>query len=210
MDDHPASLAGIRAAFAGVAHIELAGEARSVHETLRLLSGMRSPAEVLVVEPGLPGGAGLSLIRSVARTGPAVLAVSHATTDDAILDALRAGAKGYLTKGASTSELLRAITVVAEGGAVFSPAVAARLTAFFSARHLGPGPAALADLTERELEVLDRLARGWNNQRIAKDLVLTEKSVRNYVWRVIAKLKAGHRARAAALAREAGLGSAER
>jgi DNA-binding NarL/FixJ family response regulator len=136
-----------------------------------------------------------------------VLFVSSSADDHAVMAALRVGARGYMVKGAVREELLRGVRTVATGGAVFSPTVAARLSRYFSAVHELPGRAAFPELTDREREVLDLVARGMNNRRIARQLVLSEKTVRNHVSHIFAKLHVSDRVEAAVRARNAGLGS---
>jgi len=117
---------------------------------------------------------------------------------------MRAGARGYLLKGARKAETLRAIRAVAAGEAIFSPAIARRLMGFFAAPR--PASALFPELTEREREVLAQVAQGRDNQAIAGHLSLSVKTVRNHVSNIFAKLQVADRAQAAVRAREAGLG----
>jgi DNA-binding NarL/FixJ family response regulator len=153
---------------------------------------------------------GVEAIRSITAGHvshrPRVLVVSMYEEDDEVVAALRAGAHGYVAKEASREELLRAVRTVAEGGAVFSPAIAERLGTYFSAVHELPGRVAFPQLTNREREILDLLARGHNNRRIARQLVLSEKTVRNHISHIFAKLQVRNRADAVMRARDAGLG----
>jgi DNA-binding NarL/FixJ family response regulator len=119
---------------------------------------------------------------------------------------MRAGARGYCIKGAGRAELLHAVRTAAAGGGVFSPAVADRLTDYFASLAAAPGRAVFPDLTEREREVLDLIARGYDNRRIARELFLSDKTVRNHVSNVLGKLGVEDRAEAVARARNAGLG----
>lgn len=123
--------------------------------------------------------------------------------DDSVFAAMRAGARGYLLKGAGEEEVLRAIRTVASGEAIFGPAIAARMISYFS----GARPAAFPELTAREREVLQLLAEGRSNQAIARELQLSLKTVRNHVSNVFNKLQVLDRAQAIVKAREAGLGS---
>ena len=118
---------------------------------------------------------------------------------------MRAGARGYLLKGADQTEILRAIHSVKNGEAMFGPAIARRLINFFAQIHphaQHPFP----DLTEREREVLDLLARGTSNAEIASALVISQKTVRNHVSNIFNKLQVADRSQAIVRARDAGLG----
>ena len=127
--------------------------------------------------------------------------------DDAVVAAMRAGARGYVVKGAGRDELLHAIRTVAAGGAVFSPTVADRLGRFFAGLATGAGQRGVPPAHRRELEVLDLVARGFDNRRIARELHLSDKTVRNHVSNVLTKLGVEDRSEAIARARAAGLGS---
>jgi DNA-binding NarL/FixJ family response regulator len=128
-----------------------------------------------------------------------------ADNDAAVFDALRAGARGYLLKGADRAELSRAIRAVASGEAIFGPDVARRLMAFF-ASPTTQRAAAFPELTEREREILELIARGMSNQEIVNRLVVSPKTVRNHVSNIFSKLQVRDRAEAIVRAREAGLG----
>jgi DNA-binding NarL/FixJ family response regulator len=137
-----------------------------------------------------------------------VLVMTMSTDDDAVVAAMRAGARGYVVKGAGRGDLLDAVRTVAAGGAVFSPTVADRLGSFFSGLAAQPGRELFPQLSEREREVLDLMARGYDNRRIARELYLSDKTVRNHVSAVIGKLEAPDRAEAIQRARRAGMGQA--
>jgi DNA-binding NarL/FixJ family response regulator len=125
-----------------------------------------------------------------------------------VVAAMRAGARGYVVKGAGRDDLLQAVRTVASGGAVFSAGVADRLGAFFSGLAAQPGRETFPQLTEREREVLELLARGYDNRRIARELFLSDKTVRNHVSNVLARLDVADRSEAILRARRAGLGGA--
>jgi DNA-binding NarL/FixJ family response regulator len=137
---------------------------------------------------------------------PRFLVISGTDDDDALVAALRAGARGYLAKITSSEELLRTIHTVANGGAAFCPVIAPRLSTYFSAVHDLPGRVAFPELTDREREVLDLVAHGLGNRQIARKLVLAEKTVRNHITHIFLKLQVSDRTAAAARARDAGLG----
>jgi DNA-binding NarL/FixJ family response regulator len=126
------------------------------------------------------------------------------TTIPSLFAAMRAGARGYLLKGADQTEILRAIHAVSYGEAIFSPAIAMRLTQYFAALGQAPHPQAFPDLTDREREILGLLAQGHSNGEIASRLVLSQKTVRNHVSNIFSKLQVADRARAIIRAREAG------
>jgi DNA-binding NarL/FixJ family response regulator len=134
----------------------------------------------------------------------AVLVLTMVEDDDSVFAAMRAGARGYLLKGADGVETMRAIRVVAGGDAIFSADIAGRLRRYFAA----PGAAArpFPELTEREREILVLVARGLTNTAVADRLHLSHKTVRNYVSSIFTKLGVSHRGDAVARARDAGLG----
>jgi DNA-binding NarL/FixJ family response regulator len=156
----------------------------------------------------LPDGSGVDATRALAASVPGarVLVMTMSTDDDAVVAAMRAGARGFVVKGAGRRDLVDAVRTVAEGGAVFSPVVADRLAGYFSGLAAVPAREVFPQLTEREREVLDLLARGLDNRRIARELVLSDKTVRNHVSNVLAKLEVADRAEAVLRARNAGLG----
>jgi DNA-binding NarL/FixJ family response regulator len=212
VDDHPLFRAGVRHVLGEIDTLDIVGEASSGEEAVRALRKLDPPANVVLMDLQLSDRSAIEATRTITSVGalgmttPRVLVVSASGEDDAVVAALRAGAHGYLVKRASQDELLRAIETVADGGAVFSPMVACRLSTYFSAVHGLPSRAAFPELTEREREILDLLARGHDNRRIARELVLSEKTVRNHISHVFTKLQVTKRTDAAVRARDAGLG----
>ncbi|MTE18608.1 response regulator [Streptomyces sp. TRM43335] len=216
VDDHPMFRAGTRHAVESVDDMDVVGEAATGEEAVRTLCGGEVAADVVLMDLGLPDGPGTEAARRIIASPepgagavgvpPRVLMISAREEDDAVISALRAGARGYVAKGAPREELLRAVRTVADGGAVFSPFVADRLGDYFSAVHDMPGRAAFPQLTNRERQVLDLLARGYGNRRIARELVLSDKTVRNHISHIFAKLQVTDRMAAADRARRAGLG----
>ncbi|PSM45357.1 DNA-binding response regulator [Streptomyces dioscori] len=207
-DDHPVFLDGITAALSATDDIDVVATAATGEEGIRLATELRP--DLVVMDLGLPDMSGLDAIRRL--PGVPVLVLSMSEDDPTVLAALKAGARGYLVKLAGRSEILYAVRTVAMGGAVFSGSVADRLTAFLT-RPAGPAaPCAFPELTDREreildlLDLLDLLARGHNNQRIARSLFLAEKTVRNHISHIFTKLSVRDRAEAVARARNAGLG----
>jgi DNA-binding NarL/FixJ family response regulator len=159
----------------------------------------------------MPGGDGIEATRRIVATSPhiAVLVLSMYEDDEQVFGALKAGARGYLLKGADRGELVRAIRSVASGGAIFGPGIARRLMSFFAARP-AVDVTAFPELTEREREILDMVARGLSNTEITRRLVLSPKTVRNHVSNIFSKLQVADRAQAIVRAREAGLGGERR
>jgi DNA-binding NarL/FixJ family response regulator len=139
-------------------------------------------------------------------TPPKILVVSRNDSDDAIIDAVRAGIVGYLSHVQVPEELHNAVQIVGKGGAIFSPTIAVRLSQFFSTGDNHSRSSSFYDLTARELQIVDLLASGMRNGEIARRLYLTEKTVRNYVSRIFVKLDVHDRAGAALRARGAGFG----
>jgi DNA-binding NarL/FixJ family response regulator len=156
----------------------------------------------------MPGLDGVEATRVIVGSGPhiAVLVLTMYDDDDSVFDAVRAGARGYLLKGARRDELIRAIRAVDSGEAIFGPAVARRLMAYFERPAPSAEREAFPELTEREREILEYVARGMSNAEITARLVLSPKTVRNHVSNVFSKLQVRDRAEAIVRAREAGMG----
>jgi DNA-binding NarL/FixJ family response regulator len=156
--------------------------------------------------PGLDGAAATRQLLSV-RPDLAILVLTMHEDDEHVFTAMRAGARGYLVKGADGAEIIRAVQSVASGDAVYSGAVARRIVAFFAGNQSDtPATRAFPDLTPRERDILSLLAAGCRNHEIARRLGMSEKTVRNHVSQVLTKLQVPDRTAAALKAREAGLG----
>jgi DNA-binding NarL/FixJ family response regulator len=207
VDDHPLFLDGVRAALLGADDLELVGEARDGASALAAAAEL--PPDVVLLDVGLPDRSGIDVARSLLadRPGVRVLMMTMSDEDQTVVAALRAGARGYVVKGAGRADLLAAVRTVAGGGAVFSPEVADRLGSWFAGLAALPGRDAFPGLTEREREVLELMARGYDNRRIARELWLSDKTVRNHVSNVLGKLEVGSRGDAVVRARNAGLGT---
>jgi DNA-binding NarL/FixJ family response regulator len=203
VDDHPVFRAGL-AAFLQDDVADVVGEAGSGEEAVDAVAA--TAPDVVLMDLHMPGLGGVEATRRIAATHPgvAVLVLTMLDDDTSLVAALRAGARGYLLKEAAPDEIRRAVEAVAAGDAVFHAGVADRVLATVAQRPL-QAPA-LADLTERERAVLDLVAVGLTNTEIARRLYLSEKTVRNYVSTVFAKLGVTDRAAAVARARDAGLG----
>lgn len=211
-DDHAAFRAGLRALLGTASDVDVVGEATSGPDAVVAVE--REQPDVVLMDVSMPAGDGIEATRRIREAAPhvAVIVLTMDAGDASVMRALRAGARGYLLKGAQRAELLRAIRGAAAGEAILAPDVARRLAGFL-APDGPPGPAtgmagatAFPELTEREREILEHIARGHSNQRIAADLVLSPKTVRNHVSNVFAKLGVHDRAEAIVRAREAGLG----
>ena len=205
VDDHPIFRDGMRSLLESVGDLEVAGEAATGEEAVHLAQTLQP--DMILMDLNLPGLDGIEATRRIVHDGPRanVLVVTMYEDDESVFAALRAGARGYLLKGAGQQETLRAIRAVGNGEAIFGPAVAARVMSYFA----NPQPVAAApvfpELTERELEILRLITRGQTNQEIAEALVLSLKTVRNHVSNICGKLQVADRAQAVVRAREAGM-----
>jgi len=204
-DDHPVVRDGLRALIEASPGIELIGEATNGDEVIELARAIRP--DVVLMDLAMPGRHGIDATRDIAGNGwaAAVLILTMFGDDESIFAAMRAGARGYLLKDASHDELRRAIESVGSGEAIFGAGVAQRMVGFFArARALGVQP--FPDLTDREREVLEEIARGSSNAAIAANLAISVKTVRNHVSTILGKLMVVDRAQAIIRAREAGFG----
>ena len=206
VDDHPLFRDGVVTALAGVEDLEVVGEAEDVASAVAAATELRP--DVVLMDLNLPDASGIDAVRVLAARLPEVrvLVMTMSTDDDAVVAAMRAGARGYVVKGAGRRDLVESVRAVAAGGAVFSPVVADRLAAYFTGLAAVPGREAFPQLTDREREVLELLARGLDNRGIARALFLSDKTVRNHVSNVLAKLEVSSRSEAVLRARNAGLG----
>jgi DNA-binding NarL/FixJ family response regulator len=206
VDDHPTFRAGLRAVLAVAPDLELVGEAATAKEALERVA--RLGPDVVVMDVQLPDLDGIVATRRLLGGSPTVhvLVVTMFEDDATVFRAMQAGARGYVPKGATSAELLRAIRAVANGEAVFGAGVAERVLDWFASAPAPVPPEAFPDLAPREREVLQLLAQGRRNQEIAATLFLSPKTVRNLVSSILAKLQVSDRAQAALRARDAGLG----
>ena len=203
-DDHPVFRNGMRALLSSTPGMEVAGEAATGDEAI--VGTAEIQPDVVLMDLQMPGTGGIEATRRILAASPDVriLVVTMYEDDDLVFAALKAGARGYMLKGASPGDMVRAVQVVGDGEAIFSPAIAQRLIHFFSQ----PQPLALPfpELTDREREILGLIAQGYSNPDIAARLTLTLKTVRNHVSNIFGKLQVADRAEAIMRAREAGLG----
>lgn len=203
VDDHPLYRDGLVTAMSSMPDVEVVGQASDGQEAVRLVDELQP--DVVVMDLYMPVLNGIDATRHIVAKQPdtAVLVLTMAEGDDSVFAAMRAGARGYLLKGADRKEIARGLEMIASGATIFSSAVTSRIPAWFThGSNLTPFP----ELTDREREVLDLLARGLTNAAIAARLVVSEKTVRNHVSNVFCKLHITGRAEAVARARDAGLG----
>src|SRR3712207_4182140 len=208
-DDHPFFRDGLRVMLEATPDTELVGEATDGTEAIALAHTLRP--DVILMDLRMPGLGGIEASRKILSKNPQVgiLVVTMIEDDDSVFAAMRAGARGYLLKGADKDEMLLAIRAVGRGEAIFGPGIARRLVQYFTRHAAVPTQAsrvAFPELTDREREILDLIAAGHNNQEIASQLFLSLKTVRNYVSSILTKLQVSDRAQAIIRAREAGLG----
>jgi len=205
-DDHPLFRAGLRALLESIPDTEVAGEAATGEEAVE--AAVALVPDVVVMDINMPGLNGIDATRRIvdASEDVKVLVMTMHDDDEAVFAAIRAGARGYQLKGAAQDETLRAIRSVANGEAIFGPGIADRLQRFLATPPALDPPQAFPQLTDRELEILQLLAERRTNAEIAAQLFLSQKTVRNYVSAIFAKLQVADRAEAGLLARAAGLG----
>jgi DNA-binding NarL/FixJ family response regulator len=214
VDDHALFREGLRALFSAIEDIELVGEADAGEQALELAEQLQP--DVILMDIDMPGLGGVEATRAILRQAPStgVVMVTMLEDDASVFSAMRAGARGYVLKGAQPKELLQTIRAVASGQALFGPAIAARMMRFFNqqgARFKASLPEeAFSELTPRELEVLELIAQGDRNPEIAEKLVISDKTVRNHITNIFSKLQVADRAQAILKARDAGLADSER
>lgn len=204
-DDHLMVRQGIRALLESAPDIDVVGEAGTGTEAVT--AAARLLPDVVLMDLQMPDMNGIDATRTIVQTSPNVkiLVLTISDGPDIVFAALRAGALGYLLKGAGRDDLLRAVRAVDHGDAIYSPAIAQRILGYF-ADTSHRGPSAFPELTDREREVLDLIASGANNATIAQRLFVNPKTVRNHISNIFSKLHVADRAQAIIRARQAGLG----
>ncbi len=205
-DDHALFRYGLKAMLANTQGFEVVGEAATGEEVVEKVAQTRP--DIILMDIQMPGINGIEATRRVLERYPSigVVVVTMFEDDDSVFAAMRAGARGYVLKGADAEEVVKVVGAVAEGEAHFGPEIARRLMGFFSAPKPAAPSEAFPELTAREAEVLDLIAQGCNNAEIARRLYLSQKTVRNHVSSIFLKLQVADRAQAIVRAREAGLG----
>lgn len=204
-DDHPLVRSGLRTILTAADGIDVVGEAGTGAEAVAV--ARTSTPDVIVMDLQMPDTDGIEATRQIVADNPgiAVLVLTMFEDDTSVFSAMRAGALGYLLKGAEQEEIIRAIHAAAHGGAIFGPAIAHRLIDFFSHPQTS-SPPAFPELTDREREVLDLIASGQPNGAIGRALFISPKTVANHVSNIFAKLQVADRSEAIVRARQAGLG----
>lgn len=204
-DDSAPFRAGLRAMLRTAPDVAVVGEATSGAEAITLADDLQP--DVILMDVQMSEGNGLEATRRILRTSPhiRIVMLTMFDDDDTVFAALQAGARGYVLKGALKAEVLRAVRGANNGEAIFGPAVAQRLMSHFATVRPGLPTGAFPELTDREREILRLMAQRLTNQEIAERLVLSEKTVRNNVSSIFAKLQVADRAEAIMRARDAGL-----
>lgn len=205
-DDHPVFREGLCALLGAFDEVEVVGQAATGAEAIDAVA--RSTPDVVVIDLNMPVCGGIEATRFIREAHPkvAVIVLTMFNDDDSVFAAMRAGARGYLLKEADAVDVLRAIRAVAGGDAIFGPGIAQRLIQYFSTAVPHLPTVAFPELTEGERVVLDLIAAGHSNARIAQQLVLSPKTIRNRVSSIFSKLQCADRAEAIVKGREAGLG----
>jgi DNA-binding NarL/FixJ family response regulator len=209
-DDHALFREGVHAILKSVPDIEIVGEAGTGKEAIKLASDL--VPDVILMDIQMPDLNGVEATQRILNTQPdvGIIIVTMLEDDDSLFSAMRAGARGYVLKGADKAEMLKSIRAVVEGEALFGPAIAGRLLSFFQGNRPRSKDEShsmsFPELTEREREVLAYIARGDTNAEIAEGLSISLKTVRNHVSNIFTKLQVVNRAQAAIRARDAGLG----
>jgi DNA-binding NarL/FixJ family response regulator len=202
-DDHTLFRDGVRALLQSIPDFQVVGEAATGEQAIQQSNALQP--DVVLMDLQMPGVNGIEATRRIVQTSPhiGVIVVTMFQDDDSVFAAMRAGARGYILKGADQDEMIRAIRAVTNGEALFGPEIATRLMNFFSGAK---PPQIFPELTDREREILQLIAHGYNNAEIAEKLFLAPKTVRNHISNIFSKLQVADRAQAVIKARDAGMG----
>lgn len=206
-DDHTLFREGLKSLLTSVADVEPIGEAATGEATIEAALSLQP--DVILMDIQMPDVNGIEATRRILRDSPhiGIIMLTMFEDDESVFSAMRAGARGYVLKGADQAVMLRAIRGVANGESLFSPEIAQRLMHFFSNLQPQKPVDLFPELTDREREILSMIAQGNTNGVIADTLVISLKTVRNHVSNIFNKLQVADRAQAAIRAREAGLGN---
>lgn len=199
VDDHKVVRVGLRTVLEDAGHIEVVGEAGTA--AAALAESLRLRPDVLLMDVRLPDGSGLEACRRIKDQQPQlrVLVLTSFADDRLVLEAIEAGADGYLVKDIDGDAIIKAIETVAAGGAILDPAVVRRALGQAKRDGARKTTPSLASLTHRETGLLKLVAEGKTNKEIADELRLSEGTVRNYLSEIFAKLEVHRRAQATAL-----------
>jgi DNA-binding NarL/FixJ family response regulator len=206
VDDHALFREGVRALMAASDDIICVGEAASGEDALEQIDALQP--DVALVDISMPGISGIEATRRMVRDHPTmgIIMVTMLEDDASVFAAMRAGARGYVLKGASHEELLQSVRAVAQGQALFGPDIAARVTRFFATAHPVDSEVPFPELTDREREILELMAQHYTNPEIAQQLGVSAKTISNHISNIFSKLQVADRAAAILAARSAGLG----
>lgn len=204
-DDHTLFREGLAALLKSVPGLDVVAIVEDGQRAIELAAKLQP--DVILMDLRMPGLNGIEATRQIVAASPhiGVIVVTMFDDDDSVFSAMRAGARGYILKGADQTDILRAIQAVARDEAIFGPSIAARLMNYFNSPQQIPSPAFPA-LTEREREILELIAQGASNAEIASRLTISQKTVRNHVSNIFNKLQVTDRVQAALRARAAGMG----
>ncbi|MFZ0214406.1 MAG: response regulator transcription factor [Candidatus Dormiibacterota bacterium] len=204
-DDHPVFRHGLQALLAAGSDVQVVGEATRGTEAVAMAIELQP--DVVVMDIQMPELNGVEATRQILAASPhvRVLVLTMFENDDSVFAAMRAGARGYLLKDADEAEIVRSILAIGHGEAIFGPAIAGRVIAYFRSAGLLKPARPFPELTDREREVLELIARGLSNEAITSRLFLSRKTVRNHISNIFSKLELADRAEAIVRAREAGL-----
>ncbi|MBA2715148.1 MAG: response regulator transcription factor [Rubrobacteraceae bacterium] len=205
-DDHGVVREGLRAVLGSEPDMEVVAEAATGEDVVERATEARP--DVILMDIQMPGVNGIEATRRILGINPeiGIVVLTMFEDDDSVFSAMRAGARGYVLKGAPPSEILKVLRAVGAGEAYFGPEIAKRLMDFFSAPEPASPAQAFPELTTREVEILDLIAHGHSNAKIAGRLFLSPKTVGNHISHIFTKLQVADRTQAIIRAREAGLG----
>lgn len=205
-DDHRLFREGLVALFNSMSGLEVLGQAATGEEAVQKAIDLQP--DVVLMDIQMAGLNGIEATRRIVQANPhiGVIMVTMFEDNDSIFAAMRAGARGYVLKGADQAEIWRTIEAVARGEALFGPLIATRLMNFFATPRPGPASQLFPQLTGREMEILELIAKGYDNPTIARHFTLSSKTVRNHVSNILNKLQVADRTQAILRARASGMG----